>query len=59
MADLKPGLEAVHTFTDHYDKPRKGIADFESWPHLYECIFDEQALLEGVLRPRQLQWSTA
>jgi hypothetical protein len=38
---LKPGYECVHTVDDYYDGPRRGIADYEGNPHLYECIFDE------------------
>ncbi len=26
---------------DYYDGPRKGIADFEGQPHLYECLFND------------------
>ena len=40
-ADLKPGYEHVHTVTEYYDGPRKGIADYRGEPNLYECIFDE------------------
>jgi hypothetical protein len=29
--------------TDYYDGPRKGIADFEGRPHLYESEWDDQA----------------
>ena len=39
--ELKPGYEFVYTVTDYYDGPRKGIANFQGKPHLYECIFDE------------------
>ena len=39
--ELKPGYERVHTVTDYYDGPRKGIADFQGEPHIYESIFDE------------------
>ena len=40
---LKPGYELVFTVTDYYDGPRKGIANYQGHPHLYECIFDETA----------------
>jgi hypothetical protein len=30
----------VHTMTDYYDGPRKGIADFQGRPHLYESQWD-------------------
>jgi hypothetical protein len=40
---LKPGYELVFTVTDYYDGPRKGIANYQGQPHLYECIFDETA----------------
>ncbi len=33
---LKPGYERVHTVTSYYDYPRRGIADFDGRPHLYE-----------------------
>ena len=39
--ELKQGYERVHTVLDYYDGPRKGVADFEGQPHLYECIFDD------------------
>jgi hypothetical protein len=29
--------ELVHTITDWYDGPRKGVANFEGQPHYYEC----------------------
>jgi hypothetical protein len=29
--------ELVHTMTDWYDGPRRGVADFEGKPHYYEC----------------------
>jgi hypothetical protein len=40
-ADLKTGYERVHTVLNYYDGPRKGVADFQGQPHLYECVFDE------------------
>lgn len=40
---LKPGYEIVFTVTEYYDGPRKGIADYQGKPHLYECLFDEAA----------------
>jgi len=40
---LKPGYELVFTVADYYDGPRKGIANYQGKPHLYECIFDEAA----------------
>jgi hypothetical protein len=40
-AELKPGYERVHTVLDYYDGPRKGVADFEGQPLLYDCISDE------------------
>jgi hypothetical protein len=40
-AELMPQYERVYTVLDYYDGPRKGVADFEGQPHLYECIFDE------------------
>lgn len=39
--ELKPGYECVHTVTDYCDGPRKGIANYQGKPHLFECIFDE------------------
>src|SRR5258708_10860363 len=38
---LKPGHECVYTVTDYYDGPRKGIANYQGSPHIYECVFDE------------------
>jgi hypothetical protein len=43
MTVLEPGYERVHTMTDYYDGPRKGIADFEGQPHLYESEWDDVA----------------
>ncbi len=40
-AVLESCYERVHTMTDYYDGPRKGIADFEGQPHLYESEWDE------------------
>ena len=40
---LEPGYEPVHTVTDYYDGPRKGIADFEGRPHFYESEWDDLA----------------
>ena len=37
---LETGYEPVHTVTDYYDGPRKGIADFEGSPHFYEAESD-------------------
>ena len=37
---LESGWELVHTMTDYYDGPRKGIADFQGRPHLYESEWD-------------------
>ena len=36
-----PEFERVHTVTDYYDGPRRGIADFGASPHLYESIFND------------------
>ena len=33
-------FEIVHTMTDWYDGPRRGVADFQGRPHLYECERD-------------------
>jgi hypothetical protein len=41
--NLKPGYELVFTVTDYYDGPRKGIANYQGKPHLYDCIFDAAA----------------
>jgi hypothetical protein len=40
---LEPGYERVHTVTDYYDGPRKGIADLDGRPHLYESEWDDLA----------------
>ena len=40
--DLKDGFELVFTVEDSYDGPRKGIANYQSKPHLYDCMFDEK-----------------
>ena len=33
-------LQAVHTITEYYDGPVRGIADFRGRPHYYERQFD-------------------
>ena len=38
-----PEFETVHTVTDYWDGPRRGIADYCGMPHLYESTFDEAA----------------
>jgi hypothetical protein len=38
---LDPDYERVHTMTDYYDGPRRGIADFNGRPHLYESEWDD------------------
>ncbi|WP_051370777.1 hypothetical protein [Mesorhizobium loti] len=35
--------EAVYTFHDYYDGPRKGIADYRGKAHAYECEWDGQS----------------
>jgi hypothetical protein len=37
------GFERVHTVTDYYDGPVRGIADFQGCPHLYEAEWDDTA----------------
>jgi len=34
--------DIVHTVTDYYDGPKRGIADFKGVPHFYESRWDEQ-----------------
>lgn len=34
-------FECVYTMTEWYDGPRRGIADFEGKPHLYEADSDD------------------
>ena len=34
-------LETVHTITEHYDGPVRGIADFRGQPHYYERQFND------------------
>src|SRR5215218_468872 len=43
MTDNDRPFERVHTMTDYYDGPRRGIADYDGTPHLYESLFDEDA----------------
>ena len=43
LEQLKPGYEYVHTVTEYYDGPRAGIANYHGQPHIYECVFDENA----------------
>jgi len=35
--------EIVHTVTDYYDGPRRGIADFHGKPHAYKSLWDDSA----------------
>jgi hypothetical protein len=39
--NLSPGYETVFTVTDYSDWPRKGIANYQGTPHLYECVSNE------------------
>jgi hypothetical protein len=39
----KAEFEPVHTVTDYWDGPVRGIADFRGKPHCYERQFDEVA----------------
>jgi len=34
--------ESVHTVLVYYDKPLRGIADFEGRPHLFQCEWDKK-----------------
>ncbi|MBW4623787.1 MAG: hypothetical protein KME17_31050 [Cyanosarcina radialis HA8281-LM2] len=34
-------FEIVHTMTDYYDGPRRGIADYQGQPHIYESTFKD------------------
>ena len=34
------GWDRVHTVNDYYDGPRRGIADVDGVPHIYEAEFD-------------------
>jgi len=36
MKAFTNAFEKVHTMTDYYDGPRKGIADFAGQPHFFE-----------------------
>ena len=38
---LEAGFELVHTVTDYYDSPRKGIANLDGNPHFYESVWDD------------------
>jgi hypothetical protein len=40
---MKKVYERVYTMTDYWDVPRRGIADFEGKPHLYESEWDREA----------------
>jgi hypothetical protein len=37
---MQNDFEAVHTVTDYYDSPRRGIADFHGRPHAYQSLWD-------------------
>lgn len=36
-------FEPVHTVTDYYDKPIRGVADFHGRPHVYEAEWSDDA----------------
>jgi hypothetical protein len=38
---LDPAYSIVHTMTDYYDGPRRGVADFDGVPHLYESEWSD------------------
>ena len=40
MCPMRP-FETVHTMTDYYDGPRRGIADFDGQPCAYESLFED------------------
>lgn len=33
--------DQVHTITDYWDQPKRGIADYLGRPHVYERMFDD------------------
>src|SRR6186713_1004995 len=39
--------DRVHTVTDYYDEPRRGIADVDGVPHIYEAEFDHSTAEYG------------
>ena len=41
-AQRQNGFEEVFTVTDYYDGPRRGIANFNGQPHLYDCVFADE-----------------
>lgn len=36
-------FEKLHTVTEYWDGPRRGIADLDGRPHYFEAIFDYEA----------------
>jgi hypothetical protein len=40
-ANLSPGYETVFTVTEYSGWPRKGIANYQGKPHLYEWVSNE------------------
>jgi hypothetical protein len=41
--------ETVFTVTDYCDCPRKGIANYQGKPHLYECVSDKAKDYDSIL----------
>lgn len=40
---MNDDYEVVHTVTDYWGGPRRGIANYKGVPHFYESLFDEKA----------------
>lgn len=40
MDSVRRPFERVFTMTDYYDGPRRGIANFDGRPHVYDSPFD-------------------
>lgn len=55
--DLKTGYDRVYTVVDYYDGPRKGIADYQGKPHLYECIDYSDSFLLAPLDAEAFQFA--
>lgn len=50
--------ERVYTMTDYYDGPRRGIADFDGRPHLYEARFEDAVGYTDTFELREIDAET-
>jgi hypothetical protein len=41
MNESHESLQVVRLVWEYWDEPRSGVADYNSMPHWFECLFDE------------------